>query len=187
MLQFDLTSFELIKQFIEGISFSGKSLKRKTNFHVATAFNPNVRNIQRTIERLEKKIEYGADYIITQPVFSREKLIEVSEAIKHIKAPIYIGIMQLISTRNAEFLHNEVPGIKLTDEVRKRMAATVNNSELAIHEGLLIAKELIDMAVEHFNGIYLISPFLSYDLRVELSKYIQVKTTALEELQKQPI
>ena len=95
--------------------------------------------------------------------------------------------MQLISTRNAEFLHNEVPGIKLTDEVRKRMAATVNNSELAIHEGLLIAKELIDMAVEHFNGIYLISPFLSYDLTVELSKYIQVKTTALEELQKQPI
>ena len=67
------------------------------------------------------------------------------------------------------------------------MAATVNNSELAIHEGLLISKELIDMAVEHLNGIYLISPFLSYDLTVELSKYIQVKTTALEELQKQPI
>lgn len=95
--------------------------------------------------------------------------------------------MPLISTRNAEFLHNEVPGIKLTDEVRQRMAATANNPELALQEGLLIAKELIDTAIEHFNGIYLITPFLRFDLTVELSKYIQEKTAELEQLQKQPI
>ena len=123
---FDVTSFELIKlikQFNEGISFSGKSLKQKTNFHVATAFNPNVRNVGRVVERLEKKIQYGADYVITQPIFSKEKLIEVSEATKHLQAPIYIGVMPLVSTRNAEFLHNEVPGIKLPDDIRKRMAS----------------------------------------------------------------
>lgn len=182
---FDVTSFELIKlikQFNEGISFSGKSLKQKTNFHVATAFNPNIRNIQKGIERLEKKIEYGADYILTQPIFCREKLMEIAKAIQHINAPIYIGIMPLTSTRNAEFLHNEVPGIKLTDDVRKRMAATANNPEQAVQEGLLIAKELINTAIEFFNGIYLITPFMRYDLTVELAKYAQEKTTKIEKL-----
>ena len=182
---FDVTSFELIKlikQFNEGMSFSGKSLKQKTNFHVATAFNPNVRNVGRVVERLEKKIQYGADYIITQPIFSKEKLIEVSEATKHLQAPIYIGVMPLVSTRNAEFLHNEVPGIKLPDDIRKRMAstATADHPEEAVQEGLQIAKELIDTAMEHFNGIYLITPFIRYDLTVELSLYIQQKAKELD-------
>ena len=180
---FDVTSFELIKlikQFNEGMSFSGKSLKQKTNFHVATAFNPNVRNVGRVVERLEKKIQYGADYVITQPIFSKEKLIEVSEATKHLQAPIYIGVMPLVSTRNAEFLHNEVPGIKLPDDIRKRMASTADHPEEAVQEGLQIAKELIDTAMEHFNGIYLITPFIRYDLTVELSLYIQQKAKELD-------
>ncbi|MBS4210126.1 bifunctional homocysteine S-methyltransferase/methylenetetrahydrofolate reductase [Bacillus sp. FJAT-50079] len=181
---FDVTSFELIKlikQFNEGRSLSGKSLKEKTNFHIATAFNPNVRNIGKAVERLEKKIHYGADYVITQPVFSKEKIIEISEAAKHIKAPIYIGIMPLVSTRNAEFLHNEVPGIKVPDDIRARMAATAENSEQAIQEGLQIAKELIDTAMVHFNGIYLITPFIRYELTVELSAYIQQKDQQIAE------
>lgn len=184
---YDVTSFELIKlikQFNEGISLSGKSLKEKTNFHIATAFNPNVRNVGRAVERLEKKIGYGADYVVTQPVFSEEKLIEVSEATKHITAPIYIGIMPLVSTRNAEYLHNEVPGIKLPDEIRSRMAATAQSSDRAIQEGLSIAKELIDTAMEHFNGIYLITPFIRYDLTVELTKYIQRKEKELAKSKK---
>ncbi len=129
---YDATSFELIKlikQFNEGISFSGKSLREKTQFKVAAAFNPNVRNIGKSVERMEKKIKYGADYFLkygadyflTQPVFSLEKILEVGEATKHITAPIYIGIMPLVSARNAEFLHNEVPGIKLPDDINFQM------------------------------------------------------------------
>src|SRR5699024_9475526 len=67
---FDVTSFELIKlikQFNEGISFSGKSLQEKTDFKIATALNPNVRNVSRVVERVEKKLSFGADYVITQP------------------------------------------------------------------------------------------------------------------------
>lgn len=172
---FDVTSFDLIKlikQFNEGVSFSGKSLKQKTNFHVATAFNPHVHHIGKAVERLEKKMACGADYILTQPVFSQEKIAGIREATKHIKAPIYIGIMPLVSARNAEFLHNEVPGIKLSDETRKRMAAA--DSEKA--EGLAIAKELIDTAIQYFNGIYLITPFIRYEMTVALTKYIQQKT-----------
>ncbi len=184
---FDATSFDLIKlikQFNEGMSFSGKSLKQKTDFHVAAAFNPNVFNMERAVQRLERKINFGADYILTQPVFSKEKIIEVSEATKHLNTPIYIGIMPLVSERNAEFLHNEVPGIKLTDETRERMAATAGNSKLAVKEGLAIAKELLDTAIEHFNGIYLITPFIRYDLTVELVRYVQQKTKHLEPVKK---
>ncbi|MBD8006400.1 bifunctional homocysteine S-methyltransferase/methylenetetrahydrofolate reductase [Bacillus norwichensis] len=179
---FDVTSFDLIKlikQCNEGISFSGKSLKQKTNFHVAAAFNSNVHNIGKSAERLEKKIQFGADYVLTQPIFSREKIIETWEATKHIKAPIYIGIMPLVSSKNAEFLHNEVPGIKLTDETRKRMAVA-KSPEQALQIGLDIAKKLIDTAIEYFNGIYLITPFIRYELSVELAKYIQQRTKELD-------
>src|SRR5699024_6894603 len=114
---------ELIKKGNEGISFSGNSLRQKTSFSVAAAFNPNVANVEKAVQRLERKIESGADYILTQPVYSREKIIELKRATEHIEVPIFLGIMPLTSTRNAEFLHNEVPGIKLTDEVRARMKA----------------------------------------------------------------
>ena len=93
-----------------------------------------------------------------------EKIIELYEATKHITAPIYIGIMPLTSTQNAEFLHNEVPGIKLTDEVRARMALFAGDREQSTREGIAVAKELIDVALEHFHGIYLITPFMRYDM-----------------------
>ncbi len=178
---FDVTSFELIqliKQFNEGISWSGKSLQQKTSFTVAAAFNPNVRHIDRAVIRMEKKIESGADYFITQPIYSPEKIVELYEATKHIKAPIYIGIMPLTSSQNAEFLHNEVPGIKLTDEVRARMSLFSGNREQSTREGIAVSKELIDVALEHFHGIYLITPFMRYDMTVELTEYIHGKVNA---------
>ncbi|MEQ6390685.1 bifunctional homocysteine S-methyltransferase/methylenetetrahydrofolate reductase [Bacillaceae bacterium S4-13-58] len=175
---YDLTSFELItfiKQLNEGISFSGKSLRQKTNFSVGSAFNPNVRHLDRAVARLEKKIEGGADYFISQPVFNPYQMEEVAGATKHIEHPIYLGLMPLTSDRNAEFLHNEVPGIKLSDEVRERMAACKGDPEASKREGLAIAKELIDVAYDLFNGIYLITPFMRYDLTVELANYIHAK------------
>lgn len=175
---FDVTSFELIqliKQFNEGISFSGKSLKRRTTFHVAGAFNPNVHNLEKSVKRLEKKIRYGADYFITQPVYEPEKIVAIKKATAHLKTPIFIGVMPLTSTENAEFLHHEVPGIRLTDKVRKRMANAAKDRKKSAQEGIQIAKELIDAAMEHFNGIYLITPFLRYELTVELARYMKEK------------
>lgn len=179
---FDVNSFkliELIKKGNNGISFSGKSLRQKTAFSVAAAFNPNVANVERAVQRLEKKVTSGADYILTQPVYSAEKIIELKEATTHIETPIFLGIMPLTSTKNAEFLHNEVPGIKLTDEVRARMKAAEGNRALSTEESIAISKELIDTALEHFNGIYLITPFMRYDICVELVNYIHGKTAKL--------
>ncbi|UOQ93912.1 bifunctional homocysteine S-methyltransferase/methylenetetrahydrofolate reductase [Halobacillus shinanisalinarum] len=181
---YDLSSFDLIhyiKQLNEGISFSGKSLGMNTNFSVAAAFNPNVRNLNRAVGRLEKKIKYGADYFISQPVYSVKQLKEIYEATKHISAPIYIGIMPLISSRNAEFLHNEVPGITLSQEIRQRMENSSHDPGRAQSEGISIAKSLIDAAVELFNGIYLITPFLRYEITEELTHYIKKKTQQRKE------
>lgn len=183
---FDVNSFkliELIQKGNTGISFSGQSLREKMAFNVAGAFNPNVANITRAIQRLEKKIASGADYILTQPVYQSEIITELGEATKHIEAPIFVGIMPLTSTKNAEFLHNEVPGIKLTDEVRARMKATDGDRALAARESIEISKGLIDTALEHFNGIYLITPFMRYEIVVELVQYIHEKTKQKQEKQ----
>jgi methionine synthase I (cobalamin-dependent)/5,10-methylenetetrahydrofolate reductase len=173
---YDVSSMELIsliKQLNEGISFSGKTLRKKADFSVAAAFNPNVRALESAVSRLEKKIEYGADYFISQPVYSKEKIVEIYEATKHLKAPVYIGIMPLSSFRGSEFLHYEVPGIKLSNEVLERMKACRGDKVREAEEGVSIAKELLDTAVKHFNGIYLITPFLRYEMTVQLMQYIK--------------
>ncbi|KIL48260.1 bifunctional homocysteine S-methyltransferase/methylenetetrahydrofolate reductase [Jeotgalibacillus soli] len=171
---YDVSSFELIEmiqQLNRGVSMSGKDLGESTSFSIGAAFNPNVRSVERAVLRMEKKIKAGADYFMSQPVFSEEKLLEVYEYVKDINAPLYIGLMPLTNSRNADFLHHEVPGIKLSDQVRERMATVAGDKERSSQEGLAIAKSLIDTALELFNGIYLITPFMRYDLTVELTKY----------------
>ncbi|SHM66934.1 bifunctional homocysteine S-methyltransferase/methylenetetrahydrofolate reductase [Gracilibacillus kekensis] len=175
---FDVTSFELtrlIKQCNDGLSFSGSSLKTNTNFQVAAAFNPNVANLEKAVKRMKKKADNGADYFLTQPIFSHERIIELHRLTKDIEQPIFIGIMPLTSHRNAEFLHHEVPGMKLSDEVRARMQQH-NNRQDSLREGIQIAKELIDTTINYFNGVYIITPFMHYPSTVELTKYVHEKT-----------
>lgn len=80
--------------------------------------------------------------------------------------------MPLTNIRNAEFLHHEVPGIKLSEEVLERMRLCGDDREASTAEGIQIAQELIDTAASLFNGIYLITPFLRYDMTVKLVHYI---------------
>lgn len=180
---YDVSSFQLIsflKQLNEGISFSGKELGQKANFSIGAAFNPNVRHLDKAVKRMEKKVESGADYFMTQPIYSIEQIEALANETKHIKEPIYIGIMPLTGTRNAEFLHNEVPGIKLTDDIRSAMAACGEDKEAATLEGIKIAKHLIDATLNFFNGIYLITPFMRYEMTVELTKYIESRKPIIQ-------
>lgn len=170
---YDLTSFEMIrmiKQLNEGIAFSGKPLKKKANFVVGAAFNPNVKHLDKAVKRLERKIEAGADYIMTQPVYEPALIEDVYEATKHLDIPIFIGICPLASGRNAEYLHNEVPGIQLTDQVLKRMEGLKGAEGKAM--GVAISKELLDVALHYFRGIYLMTPFLAYEMTAELTRYV---------------
>ncbi|RXZ77027.1 bifunctional homocysteine S-methyltransferase/methylenetetrahydrofolate reductase [Paenibacillaceae bacterium] len=174
---YDLTSFEMIrmiKQLNEGIAFSGKPLKQQAKFVVGAAFNPNVKHLDKAVIRLEKKIASGADYIMTQPVYDSGLIERIAEATKHLSVPVFIGIMPLASGRNAEYLHNEVPGIQLSEDVRSRMAGLEGEAGRA--EGVQIAKELLDSALAHFNGIYLITPFMLYDMTVRLTEHVWSKT-----------
>jgi homocysteine S-methyltransferase len=174
---YDLTSFEMIrmiKQLNEGIAFSGKPLKQSARFVVGAAFNPHVKYFDRAIERLEKKIASGADFIMTQPVYDAELIRKIAGATRHLSVPIFIGIAPLASGGNAEYLHNEVPGIQLSDEVLRRMKG-LKGAE-GRREGVRIAKELLDAALPLFNGIYLMTPFMAYEMTVELTEYVRHKT-----------
>lgn len=181
---YDLSSFDLISliaQFNEGLSYSGKPLGQKTNFSIAAAFNPNVRHLDRAVQRLEKKIDCGAHYFITQPLYSTKQIEEVYEATKHLTTPVYIGIMPLTSARNARFIHHEVPGIKLSEDILERMDVTGNDRIRGEVEGLAIAKNLIDTAYELFDGIYLITPFMRYEMTEILTRYIHDKQLVTSE------
>jgi len=181
---YDLSSFDLISliaQFNEGLSYSGKPLGQKTNFSIAAAFNPNVRHLDRAVQRLEKKIDCGAHYFITQPLYSTKQIEEVYEATKHLTTPVYIGIMPLTSARNARFIHHEVPGIKLSEGILERMDATGSDRIRGEVEGLAIAKNLIDTAYELFDGIYLITPFMRYEMTEILTRYIHDKQLVTSE------
>ncbi|BBI34535.1 bifunctional homocysteine S-methyltransferase/methylenetetrahydrofolate reductase [Cohnella abietis] len=177
---YDLTSFEIIrmiKQLNEGIAFSGRPLKQKANFIVGAAFNPNVKHLDKAVQRLERKISAGADYIMTQPVYDPDLIERIAESTKHLSIPIFIGIFPLASGRNAEYLHNEVPGIQLSDSVRERMSGLEGPAGRA--EGVKIAEELLDVAMKHFNGIYLMTPFLAYEMTVSLTKYVREKSKSM--------
>lgn len=146
---------------------------QRTNFKIAAAFNPNVKYLDKAVQRLEKKIACGAQSFLTQPIYSTSQIEDVYQATKHLDTPIFLGVMPLTSSRNAEFIHNEIPGIKLPDSVRAAMASAGNDPVKAKIEANAIAKELIDATMERFKGIYLITPFLRYDMTAQLTQYIR--------------
>lgn len=174
---YDLTSFELIrmvKQLNQGLSFSGKPLQQKSNFVVGCAFNPHVRQIERAVKRLEKKIEAGADFVMTQPIYDAQGIEQLYQATQHLDIPIFVGIMPITSYRNALFLHNEVPGIKIAADVIKLMERTPDPVE-ARRLGVQICQELLDVASQYFRGIYLITPFDYWSMSEELIRYLKAK------------
>lgn len=175
---YDVTSFkliELIKNLNQGQGYSGANLKQETNFTVAAAFNPNVRNLDRCGRLIDKKIASGADYFITQPIFEESIIDGLAELTKPYEHPFFVGIMPITSYQNAVFLHNEVPGINLSESFLESLEALKDDKKSCQELALTESKKLIDKALEHFNGIYLITPFLRYDLIVELINYIKEK------------
>ena len=175
---FDATSFkllELIKQLNKGIGYSGASIKKETTFTAAAAFNPNVKNLSRCGRLIERKIAAGADCFITQPIFNSEIIENLAELTRDYDTPFFVGIMPITSYNNAIFLHNEVPGIQLSDDFLAKLEAVKDDKEKCQQLALEESKQLIDHALKFFNGIYLITPFMRYDLTVDLVEYIHQK------------
>lgn len=165
---YDLRSMELISLlagFNQGRNHYGDDMRLPVNFCIGAAFNPNTRNMALQVGRMEKKIAAGATHFLTQPVYSRSRVDEILAATARVKVPIVLGIMPLASHRNAEFLHNEFPGIEIPLEARERMARA---GEAGQREGIEIAWELLEYAWPHFAGVYIIPPFNRYAMALEL-------------------
>jgi methionine synthase / methylenetetrahydrofolate reductase(NADPH) len=162
---------EIISGLNKGYNFAGKNVKYPTDFVVGCTFNPNAKNFDAQVSRLERKIAAGARYVMTQPVFDQMLVRKMHERTRHIGVPVLTGVWPLLSGRQTEFLHNEVPGIIVPDNVRARMAKTEGPEGRRI--GVEIAKEVVRAALDCFPGIYLITPFLAYDTTAELANFVR--------------
>jgi methionine synthase I (cobalamin-dependent)/5,10-methylenetetrahydrofolate reductase len=160
---------EIVSNLNKGYNFAGKNIKHPTHFVVGCTFNPNAKNLDAQVTRLERKVAAGARYVMTQPVFDPGLVKLMYERIKHLGVPILTGVWPLLTGRQAEFLHHEVPGIIIPDEIRSRMAGKEGPAARA--EGLEIAKDIVRAALDFFPGIYLITPFLAYDTTTELAQF----------------
>jgi methionine synthase / methylenetetrahydrofolate reductase(NADPH) len=167
---YDLNSVGLIKLMAgmnRGVNHVGRPLNGQTNFIIGCAFNPNAVNFDSQVKKLESKLAAGAQYVMTQPVFDLELARKTVDRLKPLGVPVFLGVMPLLSSRNAEFLHNEVPGIKIADPLRERLRLCADD-KAATQIGLEVAREVRDVALEAFNGVYLITPFLRYEVSVDL-------------------
>ncbi|MDA1191541.1 MAG: methylenetetrahydrofolate reductase, partial [Candidatus Poribacteria bacterium] len=127
------------------------------------------------IRRLEKKVALGATYAMTQPPADFAMIRELREKTRDIPCEMFVGILPLVSHRNAEFLHNEVPGIQIAEDVRQRMKDADDPKRV----GTEIAKEYIDCALEvGFRGIYIIPMLRKYEMAYELVEYVRKRRPA---------
>jgi len=176
---YDINSIGLIKtikRLNEGFAANGRDLKCKTRFVIGCAFNPNTRSLDSQVRKLEDKITAGAQFVMTQPVFDPALVKTTLERTRHLRVPVLLGVMPLLNARNAEFLHNEVPGITIPEKIRDRMRG--KDGPHGAEEGLNIARELCECVLQHFAGIYLITPLMRYDLTVQLTTYVREQERA---------
>jgi homocysteine S-methyltransferase len=166
-----VTLIQLMAQMNEGRTPSGRDLKERTRFVIGCSFNPNVKNLDVQLKRLERKLKAGAQYVMTQPIFDPNLAKVVHDATRSLGVPILLGVMPLLHSRNTEFLHNEVPGIVIPDRVRERMRG--KEGEAGAREGLEIARQIAGEVLAHFKGIYLITPFLRFELTADLGAWIR--------------
>ena len=162
---------EIIGGLNKGYNFAGKNIKYPTDFVIGCTFNPNAKNLDAQISRLERKIAAGARYVMTQPVFDQTLVKQMHIRTKDLGVPILTGVWPLLNGKQAEFLHHEVPGIIVPDEIRSRMAGT--EGPQGRRQGIEIAKDVVRAALEYFPGIYLITPFLAYDTTAELAQFVR--------------
>ncbi len=162
---------EIVSGLNKGYNFAGKNIKYPTDFVMGCTFNPNAKNLDAQISRLERKISAGARYVMTQPVFDQILVKQMHIRTKHLGVPILTGVWPLLNGKQTEFLHHEVPGIIVPDEIRSRMAGT--EGQQGRRRGIEIAKDVVRAVLEYFPGIYLITPFLAYDTTAELAQFVR--------------
>ena len=178
MDDFDLVPSGLIRLikcgFNLGLDHAGVEIGQPTSYFVGCALNLDPQDIDREIKYLHRKIESGADFILTQPTYQPEVAEAFLEKYQFekgpLQVPILVGVLPLINHRHAGFLHNEVPGIVIPEKIQQRI---MDAGEEAPQEGLRIAVELIQQMRSWSKGIYLMPAFNRYDLAVQILDQIK--------------
>jgi homocysteine S-methyltransferase len=167
---------KLIKQgFNAGFDQAGSDIGQPTSFFVGCALNLAPVEPQQEIKNLRRKIKAGADFILSQPIYDSDAAkCFLEQAVSEIGPlpPVLVGILPVISSRHAAFLHNEVPGLSIPEAIRARIEAATA-AENAPAEGIKIAIELIDQMRTHVQGVYLMPPFNRFDYAAEIIEAIK--------------
>lgn len=175
---FDLDSIgilRLIQNLNHGLDPAGKDFGGATQFFCATGAEPAAADYERELRRLELKKEAGAQFVMTQPVYDQRVLEKFLDDIDHLDLPVLVGLLPLASYRNAEFLHNEVPGMAVPDEIRKRMKQA-GSGDSARAEGVKIAQETLLEVKDRVVGAYIMPPFGRYSAALQILECIGYDT-----------
>ncbi|HKQ79805.1 MAG TPA: bifunctional homocysteine S-methyltransferase/methylenetetrahydrofolate reductase [Blastocatellia bacterium] len=158
---FDIDSIgltNLVNHLNHGLDPGGNPIGEPTKFVIGVGVNPGAVDLDYEIRRFEWKVEAGAEYAITQPVFDVEQLKNFLKRIEHCRIPVIPGVWPLTSFRNAEFLNNEVPGVSVPDSVLERMRKTPDGAA-GLKEGVKIAQEMLMEVRPYVQGVQVSAPF----------------------------
>lgn len=172
---FDVDSIGLVRiatNLNEGKDLIGNPLGESTNFFIGVGANPGAIDIDTEIRRFEEKVKNGAQFCLTQPVFDIRVFENFLKRIEEFKIPILAGILPLYSYRNAEFLHNEVPGMQIPEPIRERMRRA-ESPESARKEGVRIAQEALKELIPMVQGAYFMPPFGKVELALQVLEILE--------------
>jgi methionine synthase I (cobalamin-dependent)/5,10-methylenetetrahydrofolate reductase len=172
---YDVDSIGLIRimdHLNHGCDLAGNLIGPALGLLVGCGADPSKPDMEKEARRLEEKVKAGAEYVMTQPVYDPRTLERFLSLIRHLDVPLLVGILPLYSHRNAEFLHNEVPGMSIPDDIRERMRRA-GSGEKAQMEGVAIAQEATLAAREMGQGVYVMPPFNKVELAVRVIEVLR--------------
>jgi len=159
----------LVRNLNRGLDPGMNEIGAPTRFAIGVGVNPAAIDPAHERQRFAWKVEAGAEYAITQPVFDAAQLERFLRTIEDVRIPVIAGIWPLVSARNAEFLANEVPGVTVPDAVLKRMrAANERSKEHAVAEGIAIAREMLEAVRPEVQGVQVSAPFGKVELALDV-------------------
>ncbi|MBM4176544.1 MAG: bifunctional homocysteine S-methyltransferase/methylenetetrahydrofolate reductase [Ignavibacteria bacterium] len=159
----------LINRLNHGLDLASNPIGEPTGFSIGVGVNPGAINLDDELKRLDWKIEAGAEYMITQPVFDIKIFESFIKRIDYVKLPLICGIWPLISYRNAEFMNNEVPGASVPDEILSRMRSATTKDE-GFETGIQIARETYNYIRNDVAGVQLAAPLGRVEAVFEILK-----------------
>ena len=152
----------------QGLDLGGSSFGKPTELLLGVALNPTAKNRELEIRRFKYKCEAGADYAITQPIYSVESYKKFLDELGEVPIPVVMGVWPLVSLRNAEFLKNEVPGVEVPDWVVDEMAKASDSKEEALKRGVEIAIRTMEEAKGLVAGFQVSAPFNKVNVALEV-------------------